>query len=357
MRETPVCPECGVPEHITREHSWLSDGSIVQTRHQEHRMAFLETENFDPLYLGIGELVKVPIIPIIMNVTRRSTRSYIERLIPEEVRRLVRAGGVDIREVFEIMYDIARVMGYGNGRLLEYRFGDEEEDYSVTRFDHPCSKPIIAGTVAGTVEAYMGCDYGMTMEEKQPDAIEVKVFHAEHPREWKKRFWTSIYSPREGGVDLKRCETCGGPLALKGFTWNLRMGIIRSATTDRRMGLIAPSMMESVLSELEDELGPTIPEVVIEAQRRFVRGGFYRIDEVVGEQEMRDELALRGLGEIKRLSLGRRGVELHLDNPRLHLIVVGITQGLFELAFGIESRVEWELDEAGSLRVKVTPWR
>lgn len=39
----------------------------------------------------------------------------------------------------------------------------------------------------------------------------------------------------------------------------------------------------------------------------------------------------------------------------LHLIVVGLVQGLYELAFDIESKVDWELSEAGDLKIEVTP--
>jgi hypothetical protein len=40
----------------------------------------------------------------------------------------------------------------------------------------------------------------------------------------------------------------------------------------------------------------------------------------------------------------------------MHLMVVGLGQGLFEVVFGKESRVEWELSEDGTLEVQVTPW-
>lgn len=355
MMGVETCPECGVPGHITREHAWVSDGSIVQTRHSEHRMAFLETENLDPLYLGIGSLIGMSIIPLLTNVFRRSTAAYMQKLVPAGARESVRSGYGNIQGAFDLMFHIGRVMGYGKGELLDFRFEGDEKDFALIRYDHPCSKPIIAGSVAGTIEAYVGRSAGLEMKESPGGAIEVRVFLAEHPAQWRKRFWVKRSDPGKGNVDLRRCETCGGPAALRGFTWDFDRGIIRSVSTGRRMSLIGPSILESVISELEDELGAAISEVVIEAQRRFVRGGFYRMEEVSGEEYMREEFALRGLGEVKKVSFSRKAAEFRLANPALHLVVVGLIQGLFELAFGIESKAGWRVDE-GDLLVEVTPW-
>jgi hypothetical protein len=39
----------------------------------------------------------------------------------------------------------------------------------------------------------------------------------------------------------------------------------------------------------------------------------------------------------------------------MHLLVVGLVQGIFEMAFDVNSYVEWELSEEGDLTVEVTP--
>lgn len=94
---------------------------------------------------------------------------------------------------------------------------------------------------------------------------------------------------------------------------------------------------------------------MVEAQRRFVKTGFYSIEEVGDEGDIRTQLALRGLGNLKEITMGREGVHVRLDNATLHLMVVGLIQGLFEMAFGIDSNVEWEFTGEGNLEVQVTP--
>ena len=53
--------------------------------------------------------------------------------------------------------------------------------------------------------------------------------------------------------------------------------------------------------------------------------------------------------------MGSTGLRLRLENSTLHLLVVGIAQALFELAFGRDSEVEWELSEDKVLQVEVNP--
>ena len=94
---------------------------------------------------------------------------------------------------------------------------------------------------------------------------------------------------------------------------------------------------------------------MVEAQRRFVKTGFYSIQEVSSEEDFRNQLALRGLGNLKEIKMGRKGARACIDSPVMHLMVVGMIQGLFEMAFNTDSNVEWELSEESDLRIEVTP--
>ena len=114
-------------------------------------------------------------------------------------------------------------------------------------------------------------------------------------------------------------------------------------------------MIDAIFSDLENELGEDIPRMAVESQRRFVRNGPYMVSEITNEDDMRRELAVRGLGELKYLKTGKKGVQMTLEHATMHLWVAGLTQGLYELVFGEESEVEWELSEDARLEVNVTP--
>jgi hypothetical protein len=119
------------------------------------------------------------------------------------------------------------------------------------------------------------------------------------------------------------------------------------------MAMLGPAALDAIFEELEKELGGNIPEVVIEAQRRFVKDGFSSSQEVRGIEDFRQELALRGIGSLKEFKADKDGLQVRIENPCLYLMLVGLVHGLFELAFGREGDVEWELAEDGDLTVRV----
>jgi hypothetical protein len=79
------------------------------------------------------------------------------------------------------------------------------------------------------------------------------------------------------------------------------------------------------------------------------------MDEVADEGDFRNQLALRGMGDLREFKMDARGLRMRLNNACMHLMVVGLVQGLFEMGVGVESRAEWELSQEGDLEVNVTP--
>lgn len=91
MAEIQRCPECKIPRHVSDEHEWLDNGVIVSKRNRKYRMAFIESENLDPVYGGIGRLIGMPIERMVIDVSRRRTREYISQLLPDEIVGLFRS--------------------------------------------------------------------------------------------------------------------------------------------------------------------------------------------------------------------------------------------------------------------------
>ncbi len=122
------------------------------------------------------------------------------------------------------------------------------------------------------------------------------------------------------------------------------------------MAIQGDVLLYPVFKELGEELGEVVPRAVVEAQRRFTTGGFYTLEDITNEGDFRTQLALRGLGNLKELTMKRKGMRLRLENAVLPLIVVGIAQGFFEMGFGIDSsKADWEISEDGTLEAEVKP--
>jgi len=350
--EIRKCDECGVPLPFTRSHRWLSDGSMVQAMNQRARVAFLECEFIDPLFDLIGRIIGLPIDHIVVNITTRGCQLYMESVIPEEVRRNVRDGSVEPPVVAMPIIDFCHIIGYGRYSFLGYRFEGKEDDFCTIRIYRPFSVYEAAGAFAGVIACLVGGEHSVSCLEVGPKLYEFTTHWARYPEVLRERLKLPAHLPRKGQVDLPRCATCGAPRAYSRYRWDLRNGIILNTQSGRRMALLGPGLLDSVFEALEWELGDTIPRTVVEAQRQNARAGL-RFIELTDFQGIRNQLAVRGLGELLDYRAGRDGVYLRVANPTLYLILAGMVQGAYEKAYDVESGVDWQLGRDRELVIEV----
>ncbi len=355
MAETWLCPECGVPSYITRELLWLDSGVIVQSRDPGHRVVFIECENLDPLFAGIGNIIGRSIETVVIESRRRGARDYVAQFMSDETREAIRRREVDISPIIDFQMNSTLMMGFGKAELMGFRLEYDDDDLLEIKVENPFSVPLWCGTIAGACEAIVGGEWGVTCRELPQDIIEISAFRHEHSVETKGIALRKEYSYVQGDIELEKCPVCGGPAVLSRFRWQPEEGLIGSAYTDRRISINGETGLQEVFVELEKELGETIPTTVIEAQRRFVRGGFYSIEGLMSEADFRTQFAYRGLGNLSEFWMGATGLHMRLENPTLHLSVIGFAQALFELAFGVESDVDWSVSGEGDLFVDATP--
>jgi hypothetical protein len=355
MDKVNMCPECKVPKLFTREHLWLSNGDIVQSSNHHNRMAFMECENLDPLFANMSDIIGFAVEPLIIDTVQRGTKYYLKSFIPDLVREQVLDGKMDLKTLDDAFRDLAKPLGFGRYEYVDMRFEQDENDYFTVSINEPYSVLITAASHAAAIEAILGYDHGVTFADIGPGTYSITAFPSKHKDEARdKKPWLQ-YRSQKGDCELERCGTCGGPAVLSSYRWYLDKGIVKNSHTGKRMAIMGGGLLDPLFYELEAELGETINRTVVEAQRRFVKTGFYSIEEVGDEGDIRTQLALRGLGNLKEIKMGKRGVRVRLDNATLYLMVVGLIQGLFEMAFGIDSDVEWVFTGEGNLEVEVTP--
>jgi hypothetical protein len=333
----------------------LNSGVITLVFDPSLRMAFVECENFDFLFRGIEDLVGLSIDRLLIDIERKGTRDYFIPLINDDVKKMLREDTSTFESLIKAASTTNRMNGLGRHELVSYRYeiDNPAQDYVTTRCSEPYSLPLACGDLAGATEAAMDREYGdVTHKELDPGVYEVTAAVSEIPDELAGRLERKQYHHREGDIELERCSGCGGPAALSDFKWDLERGIIRTTINGRRVGIFHPSVLDPLFEELERELGEAIPEAVIESQKRFVKMGSYSVDEIGDEGEFHDQLALRGIGNLRKMERSSAGLSLRLDNACLHLIVIGMIQGLYEMETGSDSRVEWELSGEGDLEAE-----
>lgn len=283
MAETKLCPECKVPELITSQYLWLNSGVMVMSNNLSRRVGVIESENLDPLYYGIGEIIGTPIDHLVIDIVRRGTVDYGKNLIPPEVMGMIRNRILSLDIIVDVMISTAKLNGFGKYELVEIRLEGDRDDYSIVRVTKPFSLLLCAGTQAGSGEILSDNSFDVVYKEISSSMYELRSYVSEHTEEIEERLPIKEYQHRDGDIELERCATCGGPGALSGFKWHLDEGMIMNDWTGRRMAMIGPEIQDPLFEELEKELGETIPQAVVEAQRRFMKSGSYSIEEMSDE--------------------------------------------------------------------------
>jgi hypothetical protein len=353
--EINPCPECGAPEYITAQHSWLNNGDIIISSKPENRIVFVESENLDPLFRGMEQIIGTTIEHIVVSAARRAYRSYFLAFIPDDLKKKILSKEVNYNVMTRAFDQVSLLMGQGKYTEAEIRYEQDENDYDLDIVKNPYYLLFNVAAHAAVIDALTDRDQGLVYEELSPGEYKSKVFPSPHPEGLTERLKFDNYRHRDGDIELEKCTACGGPKALSGYEWIVNEGIIISRFTKRRMAFLGPQMLDPIFDELEAELGDTIPGIVVESQRRFTRSGFYTMDDITNEGDFRTQLALRGLGNLKQLEMKRKGMHMRLENSVLPLLIVGQAQGFFEMGFGVDSTADWELSEEGDLEVEVKP--
>lgn len=349
MPEMPVfesCESCGAPLLFVNNHQWLDGGVIVQSQDPDHRMILMEVENLDLLFKGIEGLIGLPIERIITETKRRATRDYIERLISSEVKEGVRRKEIPVEPLIHANNALSIVMGYGKPVLEGYRLEYDEDDHLTQLVSNPYSIPLWCGDMTGAVEAVTSRDNDVEYQSLSGNMVRIKVYPSTHPPQFKERLKIRKYFYRMTGYTLTACSVCNGPVELSRFSWNMEEGIIIDPHTGRRLCIIGPAYLEAIFDEIERELGEDIPRTVMEAQRLYVKErGFYDPGEIATLEGFRKLFATRGLGYLDEFHVEKDGLFLRLVNPVLHLLMVGLFQGYYEMKTGTPlSTAQWLLE-------------
>ncbi|MBN2027432.1 MAG: hypothetical protein JW854_11800 [Actinobacteria bacterium] len=346
------CHECGLPKRITQTHSWLGNGTMVEAKNPSHRMIFIESENIAGVFTRVEEILGISIERLIVESQSRLTCDYVGNLLPGILLKVLRM--TSIKPLAKSITNLGRITGLGDVELLSMRIKGSKGDYVKIGGRNIFYLPSYCGMVMGAMEAVSGQECSIDYEETSPGYYEVTTHVSTHPIELRERFQWPEYAGKTGDITPERCSRCGGPKELSAYEWKMGDGMIVRRSDGRRMLIDGPAETDAIFIELEKELGEDIPRVVIAAQRDYVKSGSHSAEEARDLDTFRSALAFRGLGNLRELDWGEGSLRLCIENPCMHLLLVGLAQGLFELATGRDSEVDWELAGDGDLCVEVS---
>jgi len=374
MADIELCEICGVPKLISEVFTWEDSGIISISYSPGARMVFYESGNIDNVFHGIEELIGTPIEHIVMERKRRDTRKFMERVFSEEAKKLASIlGGKTIEKVSAVAESrrqeimelgdaantqataIGMVYGYGDIKFSELWEIWDNFPWRTQIIHNPYSVIFFSADMLATVEAFEQKDMRVKYEKVGVDTYLLAVHPGEHPMELKERLKRTSHETKPGDISHEVCTGCGIPLDVARCRWDLENGVIIDPITGRRMALFDPAAMDTVFDDLEAELGESVPDAIIEAQRRYGKRSMSTDNWRRSGYDFKDWAALRGLGNITGFKADERRLTLNLQNPSMHLALVGMAQALYELAWGAESSTaDWHRTDDGDLIINVT---
>jgi hypothetical protein len=275
-------------------------------------MVFIETENLDSLFHGIESIIGTSIEHMVITAVRRAVRPYLKAFVLVPISEKIRHGEMEYKPIVDMFGEMGGFYGYGKYDFVDLRYEQNENDYCTYSITEPYSLSMTVAAHVADVELLTGIEQGYRYEDVSPDVFNITAFPSPHLEEMKERLRFEPYRHRDAGLELERCTICEGPMMLSGYKWFTSRGIIASKATKRRMAMIGSAQLDPIFQDLEDELGSTIPQAVVEAQRRFTKSGFYAMDDITEEGDFRTQLALRGLGNLQEIEMGGKG---HAPSP------------------------------------------
>lgn len=352
-----LCAECGVPLLISRNHTWHDNGVIAYNKDPDNRLVLYESDNLNALYDGIGKIIGLDIDKIVVESKRRETKPYVERQV-SPMGRFV-AHHVAMNKVISTLSETGRAFGFGDVGLVDRRRKGDAEDFVTMSIRNPHSLLSFCGEVLGAWEAIDGRDNVVTHEKVGEREYHVTCRPGSHPVELQTHLQLITYPRKAGKLVFDRCSTCNVPLQVGRLKWDLEEGTITDPDTGRRMGLVGVMGVDSLMADLEAELGEAVPEAVIEAQRRLIKAGMKEASTLSGGSSATADyqklLAVRGLGYLSRIEVDGGTFRLTIESSCLHLPMVGIIQAIVEVITSSgSSTYRFERSPAGDLTIAVT---
>ncbi|MBC7229923.1 MAG: hypothetical protein H5T74_05980 [Actinobacteria bacterium] len=350
MKKVRVCPECGVPKQVAKENRWQDNGSILTFEANgetaRERSAFYEVAGLNGLFANIEASIGKSIFRIIMEARRKDTLGILQEYLSGIKGVLARS--VAARMVYNGVATLGATFGLGRFEVRDIKRGE----YFTVLCRNVYSLPLLAGDLAAAFNAVEGLPASVDFKEAGDSLLCTISRGEEADTALSSRLEPVFVAPKPGSIRFDRCGRCGTPLFMKEVVFDHEEGVITDSRTGRRMTFLSTSNLEAIFREFELELGEEIIPMILEAQKDCAKSILQR-EELASESDVRDFLAVRGLGELAGYDLGERRLEAKVENAYPHLMVVGLLHGMFEILTGREGKSSFVREEDGSLAVTV----
>jgi hypothetical protein len=274
-------------------------------------MVLADVDGINELFANVEGLIGIPIQNIITESKARATQEFTKTLMRGWKGPLIKRAGLGL--VIKKMAGLARSLGYGD---IEVLYVEWKENKIGFRLRNPYSVPLMCGDLRGATEAVRNVVGTVEPEQEDEDTWIVRGRLSPPPSGMEERLAAPPVKTKPGDISYERCRECGVPLGISEFAWDLEKGIITNRSTGVRFAFVGPGGLQAVFDELGSELGDTIPETIIEAQRMRVASQDFDQWKAFGHRDFQDLLGTLGFGNLVSSMLPATHTRLSSRTPR-----------------------------------------
>jgi len=342
-----LCPDCGVPLSISRNHTWTDDGRIL-SRDSAQRLVIMERRVVEGILRRAEEMFGEEGSRILTRCKSVDAFHYVRSIMTgwKKVVARVPFGG---RTFYDLLCDQARILGMADARVISYRKRHE----LLVGCTQCYSDAFFAGDVLGAVQAGEGRVAEVAYwEEKGEKRFGVTVGGKELTPP---PMSSAEEDPLPGNIVYRRCGRCLAPFPVSFFAWDTSRGLVLDTHNGEAVAMLDTAGINAAYQEIKQDHLPGLDELMARQVKEMVDTVLPRLEwkRRGPEERVRDLffLAYRGMGNPVYTRGSGEFLEARVENPFNYPIVAGIAASF--LSRGEPVSWEWERKERSALEVRV----
>jgi len=341
------CKCCGVPRLLSLTNSWR-DGCIVDTTSGVANLFIYEASYTTELMLKVEETLGIPLQHIVYLAGTNALVKVLGSLYdsrPHMSRMLFSAPMHRLTE--RILVAVGRAIGVCKVDITERKRGKRTRVRIHNPFDLTNCLAVISGIlqladkVPFTYEILSDNGSYLVQFTPSPEQADKEAFQ---------RLIADELTPEETEKhkDFPCCKKCGMPLEVSDqYSFDMGKGLIMDKDGGERVVFMGTHGLNTIIRELERELGPSINQLFVEFEREnFTKKleGPLKDKNLIGDLELREYLSLRGLGLLSEMSLEGTKIHFVVENAFIAPLVAGRLLALCERDFGRQCYYDFSVE-------------
>ena len=350
-----VCSTCNVPSTWAKDSVFDGDNTSLQ-KMVPIRGVFYEAGEIEHFIRGMEESLGASLDRVAFDAHKRAVKRFFSGTLGGVTGSLARLAVP--RFIYKQQATVAPNFGVGRMSVGAYNRGGPLEVEATNVWN----ERLFAADVAGAFEAVEGEECEVHTERTAGAYRFVVRKSGEKRPEYTGRL-VPLTGSLQGERAYPRCRVCGAPISFQVFHWDRERGEIRERDNGLRVVHQTVACFDSMLHEMEEELGEELRELAVRVQADYVRdkvaSGAYEGGDGNGRDLGRkyfNHLGLirrRCMGNPLDFDFGPDALKVHIRNPANEELLIGRVLGTYEAVTGRKGRASDDSSD-GMLSVEVS---